>query len=93
MIKSSAKTKTKTKTKANEIEKELELDVPIITRDKIKLRTRKPSIYNIKIGEFMDELGKKNKYLPAQERMRRANKMYQEWKAAGDAGAAGAAGA
>lgn len=75
MIKSSAK--------ANEIEKELELDVPIITRDKIKLRTRKPSIYNIKIGEFIDELGKKNKYLPAQERMRRANKMYQEWKAVG----------
>ena len=60
--------------------------MPLITRDKKRLR--KPSIYNIKIGEFMNELGNKNKYLPAQERMRRANKMYQEWKAAGAAGAA-----
>jgi hypothetical protein len=75
----------KSKSKAIELEKELELDTPIITREKIKLRTRKPSIYNMKIGEFMDELGKKNKYLPAQERMRRANKMYHEWKTAGAA--------
>lgn len=69
--------------KAIALEKELELDMPLITRDKKKLR--KPSIYNIKIGEFMNELGNKNKYLPAQERMRRANKMYQEWKAVGAA--------
>lgn len=78
--------KAKASAKAISLEKELELDVPLITRDKKKLR--KPSIYNIKIGEFMNELGNKNKYLPAQERMRRANKMYQEWKAAGAAGAA-----
>ena len=81
--------KTKTSTKAISLEKELELDVPLITRDKKKLR--KPSIYNIKIGEFMNELGNKNKYLPAQERMRRANKMYHDWKTVGTAEAAGAA--
>lgn len=63
-----------------ELEAELELDKPVITRDMNK-KKRKPSIYNIKIGEFMNELGKKNKYLPVQERMRRAQKMYIEWKA------------
>ena len=62
-----------------EVETELELDKPIITRDMNK-KKRKPSIYNIKIGEFMNELTKKNKYLPVQERMRRANKMYADWK-------------
>jgi hypothetical protein len=80
MIKAKKTTKNNFE-KELELEKELEFDDPIITRDKIKRRLRKPSIYNMKIGEFMDEIGKKNKYLPAQERMRRANKMYQEWKA------------
>jgi len=85
------KSKKKSGMISNELENELELDIPVITRDNTKRRLRKPSIYNIKIGEFMNELGKKNKYLPAQERMRRANKMYQEWKIAAAAAAESAA--
>ena len=50
-------------------------------------RTRKPSIYNIKLGEFMKilalEEGEKNKEdrMPKGGRMKRAQEMYKEWKA------------
>lgn len=39
-----------------------------------KKKTRKPSAYNLKIGEFMKQVEKKDKMAKAQE-------MYRAWKA------------
>lgn len=41
---------------------------------------KKPTIYNIKIGEFIKELGESHPHLEKGPRMKKAQEMYREWK-------------
>jgi hypothetical protein len=43
-------------------------------------RTRKPSAYNMLLGEFMRKIAQEEDKLPRNERMAKAQSMYRDWK-------------
>ena len=45
-------------------------------------RTRKPSAYNMLLGEFMRKIAQEEKEIPRNERMAKAQSMYRDWKSA-----------
>lgn len=51
-------------------------DVP-----KPAIKEKKPTVYNIKLGEFMKKIAAENPEVEKGERMKRAQQMYREWKA------------
>ena len=47
-------------------------------------RTRKPSAYNMLLGEFMRKIAQEEKEIPRNERMAKAQSMYRDWKSTRD---------
>ncbi len=67
----------------NEVYTMTEAEVP---NDEKEMRTRKPSAYNIMLGEFMKKISMeeaekpKEDRIPGGDRMKMAQEMYREWK-------------